>query len=797
LRKPLGSGATAVVFLGKKIAGANEALDDKQYAVKVTIDRQTAEQERDNLLSLNRVQESGENFFPILYYPTSKEDSLEQSFYIGGVEKYLKVKAFVLIQEFVEGESVRDMLLHFSDTLTLPEPLALAIARQYVTMLERSHKAGITSWDRKLGDLRWSWADGDPSYDPKKILNRWRQDKLGSLKVLDWNVTHEVNDDNKAKDIFRLGLLWHRMLLGVEPKFRSDTATWQLLEPLESHAAWKTLSYGIQRLLKKMLHPDPDRRYKDTTHLAKDMDILIDGWREDAQMLWNDKIVSVYNGNTIQKEKGRDEIQNALALVSILRLRNQDYDDAIDNLPVDSALVSLDDALKVYNDFSLKNSISGSKWDDALGRINQLFAGVDDSVDGLLRRRYEFVLNMAKNSLWEKIDYAETLINYSNSIYQFDLSDATKRKEKLNEEILQEWENREAPKNSPDSWEQIRQAFVAAARYRLRIGEGSAAYTDARYEDVVEKLKEAVILRDQVRVISDDHLSLLDQVWENPEKTLKDAQKVLEEVGKRKSVLGKGIKDLSNETKESIEATIRRLQGFLRNVPYDVTAGQLLYLLENRRSYLETDDLAMKLILLKREEDVWKRFKEKAEGDDDITEEQLGQVKNLFAQKWVELRDEIVSLHLKWDEDKTAQPSTGEEKEQRDRANWPEDHGRRSGLLCRMYEDGAPENNKIGEIVHDYFNSLKEKLSKFSFVKDGGFAFDSVKADQARYIAAWGQAFALAWGDENLWEEDLSPKKIEERILKLRTEVHEKSFLYAIYQTAILSFDPEIWEETA
>ncbi len=220
LLESLGSGATAVVLKGEALSEQQGQV--KQYAIKFTTDEDNAIKERDNLRKLNQEQDKEKrSYFPRLHYPISSSDSLRQSYYLGN-EEWLE--NYVLVQELAQGEGVHDLLLEFPPSLALPEPLALEIGRQYVDMLVLSHKAGITSWDRKLGDLHWETAN---DVRLQKMLQLWREGSLGNLKVIDWNVTRDAaKKGNIAKDILRFGLLWHRMLLGTEPRFQRGE-TWR------------------------------------------------------------------------------------------------------------------------------------------------------------------------------------------------------------------------------------------------------------------------------------------------------------------------------------------------------------------------------------------------------------------------------------------------------------------------------------------------------------------------------------------------------------------------------------------
>ena len=795
LQKPLGSGATAVVFRGEEVLGREVEDGPKQVAIKLTIDKAAAEKERDNLLALNDAQKAADaHFFPNLIFPASKWDRLEYKFYVGrdvaGGTSDGRVSAYVLVQELVSGKGVHDMLLDFSN-LSLPEPLALEIARQYARMLSLAHKANITSWDRKLGDLRWQWRI-DTHSSKEDILKAWQQGDIGDLMVIDWNVTHEASEDAIAKDVFRFGLLWHRMLLGVEPKFQQGK-TWQLLEPLESHAAWKGLSTGVQRILNKLLHPDPEKRYSQARDLERDIEKIVRGWKAKPEELAGD-VGSAY---PVDKKPPREKIFDALALVHILTLRRDDYGekgvgivkvDSVDT-SVDTIYTALNRALRPYADAKLNRFIDKGDWDSASRRIDSLFRGVTKPAEKLLASRMRFIIQKAKISQWENNQFVRTLIEYSNAIFDYDTSDKADREKML---AVENWKKALPPYQTGDNWIAVRDAFVAAARYRLDIRAGMNAYAKADYENAKKHLVNAISRRKSISVIGKDHLKLLDMLLGDPDPLLVVIGKKLEKEKDRADLVQKGLDifltgaNVESEAKngKNLDTPHEALRTYLRQHPQDIVIARLLHLLDVHRPYADVQssstDLARRMIILEQSQRAWKLFKSAAGGDQELDlERNLEKIDNWFEEEWQSIARTIIGqLKMRSEQAESMDNDTDD----------AETQGWRNGILCLIYIDIRSNDEEFRKKVEEYLQNLDQQFSKLKTkLESESDAFDQKVADRLLAIAALGDSFARAYGDEVRWEH--SPERTSELIDKKKVDVFNKSHLRSIFETLLLSFN--------
>ncbi|RMD65001.1 hypothetical protein D6833_03580, partial [Candidatus Parcubacteria bacterium] len=212
----------------------------------------------------------------------------------------------VLAQELVPGIGAHDLTLNYPG-LRLPEPLALEIARQYAEMLTILHAAGLTCADRKLADLRWEQRYRIRAGSREDLL-RFQNESPGRLMVLDWNVTAEKTDEAVKYDLFRFGILWHRILLGEEPRFLRG-GEWRLKEPLPRHKLWGTLSHPTRQILAKLLHFSPEQRYSQAVWLLDDLENAIALWKMPAETLWR------------RAEEGEISPAEAFAAADVMRVR--------------------------------------------------------------------------------------------------------------------------------------------------------------------------------------------------------------------------------------------------------------------------------------------------------------------------------------------------------------------------------------------------------------------------------------------------------------------------------------------
>jgi serine/threonine protein kinase len=266
LVEPLGGGLTSRVYIAQRTENTeNRENYPERVAAKIARVEQNIEiQERfsseyETLRALNKVEQScsdshlrAHHFFPQVYHFEERYVTSEGDWQ-------------VLLLELVDTPRLSTIAAEHQDR-RLPEPVALAAASQYAHMLELLHRVELTCADRKLDDIYWAW---DTSQ------------QQGNLMVLDWNV---VSKGEPEVDLFRFGLLWHELLLGAKPQFNYEQR--QLVTLLDQQPKWNELSYGMQHILQKALHPNPERRYHSANALLKEVQAHWTRWLQTATNLF-------------------------------------------------------------------------------------------------------------------------------------------------------------------------------------------------------------------------------------------------------------------------------------------------------------------------------------------------------------------------------------------------------------------------------------------------------------------------------------------------------------------------------
>lgn len=538
----LGAGATAVVFKARVESGDDEG---KVRAIKFVGREDHARREIKNLRRLNLERS---HFFPRLYHPLGNE-GWRKTFVIDAPGNLLS--AFVIVQDFVEAEGVDALLFEYGPAYRLPEPLGLAIGEQYVKMLMILHKNDITSWDRKLSDLRWKVWNRFRSLDD---LQKWqRGEEPGQLTVIDWNVTDTASPENVRADLFRFGLLWHRMLLGVEPQsidpigeepahikapdrsIRTRDILW--IKP----AGWTDLSIPVQRILQNLL----ESKYQSAEELYEEIRKVVKYWRAPADKLLRD-IEGVYEDITAGKQP--TELEEALAKVDVLLHRKQDWGENI------QAGVSLERMRRAIQraeegEFRLAEAISKHEWSEALDIVKKM-RDKADAARYLWLRHYEAIIERAEKYKWA-YRHIDPLIQWVDVIKEFDQGQINIRERIKRERPWEKWEKVQEPQDIThyQEWKGLRNGIVSGMQFRVqyldlpdRLGQG---------DDVGEIHKETCRLAERHRDIyivellgSDSETEMLNKLY--PWSRVEEIRQFLDK-----------LEDIDQKVMEAIEALIR------------------------------------------------------------------------------------------------------------------------------------------------------------------------------------------------------------------------------------------------
>jgi Tol biopolymer transport system component len=185
-----------------------------------------------------------------------------------------------LVLELVEGQTLADRILPGR----IPVPEALAIARQIAEALEAAHEKGIVHRDLKPANIKitpsgvvkvldfgLAKADDDGlirdfSQSPTINLGGTREGViLGTAANMSPEQARGQTLD-KRTDIWAFGCVFYETLTGRQV-FMGETSSDLLAGIIEREPDWSrlpnTLSPGIERLLRRCLHKNPQHRLRD------------------------------------------------------------------------------------------------------------------------------------------------------------------------------------------------------------------------------------------------------------------------------------------------------------------------------------------------------------------------------------------------------------------------------------------------------------------------------------------------------------------------------------------------------
>jgi len=462
LKKPLGGGAIAFVYLAENIETRQQAAFKVARADIDSDGLRRFREEGKTLLELEKREGTKSHYFPRVLYPRE----------VSSKGQYRGADGIwhLLVLEFVQGRPLEEIAAEYPGG-RLPEPLALEVAAQYADMLVLLHSSGRTCADRKLSDLRWLSDNTNP--------NR------GQLTVLDWNVVSE-GDVGRPLDLFRFGIFWYELLLGTKPQFRKpeqqggsvQDSEWRLFGRLEQHPAWGSLSVGTQGILAKLLHPIPEHRYRDADSLRRDVQ---------AQLaLWQREIPELLKSLADVRQNPRDGFKVA----DVIRLR-AGISGAHLQLPPDfSAKYEMlknqagDETARYMKD--LAEALRAGQIEKAKSMLPYLEPRVAYNPENALRfERYRLLTEAYSKSLSDKSlrspSDGETRIRLVSACEQLDNVDSIKTVQ----QTLQEVEERYG-----DFTREIA-GLVDEARLHALMQDGEAMAEESHYQEAVRTFEEA------------------------------------------------------------------------------------------------------------------------------------------------------------------------------------------------------------------------------------------------------------------------------------------------------------------
>src|SRR6202049_1535573 len=182
-----------------------------------------------------------------------------------------------LVMELVEGPTLAERIKQGA----LPLEEALRIARQMADALEAAHEKGIVHRDLKPGNIKIKpdgtvkvldfglaqvaeTTSGDPQSSPTITISPTRAGMImGTAAYMSPEQARGKPVDKRA-DIWAFGVVLHEMLTGKRP-FQGEDVAETLAAVISKEPSWERVSVKVQRLLKRCLEKDPQKRLRDIT----------------------------------------------------------------------------------------------------------------------------------------------------------------------------------------------------------------------------------------------------------------------------------------------------------------------------------------------------------------------------------------------------------------------------------------------------------------------------------------------------------------------------------------------------
>lgn len=785
LDKELGSGATAVVFLGVLADAPDDASG--HVAVKVARpDSKSAESLQSEWHNLTRLAQAAHpQYFPNIPYPNKVED-LTQELFAGG--EFIKVS--ILVQELVQGQGIAEIAAK-NKNLSLPEPLALEVARQYAEMLQTAHECNITSFDRKIGDLRWSakgLANGNHS------SARWERETAGSLKVLDWNVTHEASPGNIQLDLFRFGLLWHKLLLGTEPRFNAENAeNWQLTEPLSRQVGWAELTWGTRRILERLLAATK-AQYRDAGDLIKDILAEIGLWQQD-QVELEKGYRAIYDRNRGRETPTFSAVDHALRAADVHRHRRDLWRDLAPS-DLDNIIRALSTAWSEGLLAGLRSSLLDSNWTTVRSNLADIKTRPLDIVTQLHLDRIEQIVEFAFEKSLKRHDRSLVELFQQEDAIQKYVIDATTGD--LTSEKIDEW--RKLAEACADATEKsVRTRLWMGADYHYRFVTARSDEAAGRYLDASEHYDQIVNLRKNLKSLRKNTVNLLDRLYGDPSR---DVDRLRELTAKTKAdsdivdLLRQGLDVIGVNAGNDDQISPKELSAHVavaaRQHPDCEPLIELYRLLTaeaTRRLHSDSASL-LAMQVLAAEQEQWRALAEKADAQKDIKQGGAPKPSNLDEKLWDVAKSETLSVKNRLNERQIGlrvavlnaigvEPINTEKKGETSIALSEQDFSDQDAMYVQMlvssYRQTFPHDEDFSTTLSNHLEMIKKKVAVWhGDLKLSQFYFDQDKANRALLWARRGELVSDALGQ--VWDNTLSEKTLQEEFGKYNRTVNERNY---------------------
>lgn len=291
-----------------------------------------------------------------------------------------------LVMEFIEGKKIID-LLRESQNEKFPEPQALVIAWHLFRTLDILHgRLRKTYIDLKFENLWWV-----------ESATEWG----GQLKITDFGTIEDIQaTDTQGRAVRRDLLLASTYLCKMLTGFMPDYSLGVLRKAVEPEIKNKPMSWGAARLLRRLLHFNPQQRPSSAEQVSVDLRTLVDFWFKPVE-----KVLDVSRKALERAEHAYEEAEKrgqplndegiayavrARSAFDIVRFRSPDQDLANEIERVD-ALLKISDYLERGKALLLGRSYSLAR--------QVLEEGIDWSDEPPVLRRWSYLAQVGEDVL--------------------------------------------------------------------------------------------------------------------------------------------------------------------------------------------------------------------------------------------------------------------------------------------------------------------------------------------------------------------------------------------------------------
>ena len=157
--------------------------------------------------------------------------------------------------------------------------------------------------------------DFDPAIKTDRIRVAWHDDGSFDLKIIDWNITGN-EDDDRRRDLLYFGGHLLKALTGISIQLEGPDLD-QVPAQFDLDVYSGKVSPGAKLILQRALHKDSEHRYSVVEEIQADMDWWISVWDDLSSESAVEKLQLIIQ--TVEREKRYDRILAIADAVEIIR----------------------------------------------------------------------------------------------------------------------------------------------------------------------------------------------------------------------------------------------------------------------------------------------------------------------------------------------------------------------------------------------------------------------------------------------------------------------------------------------